>query len=306
MKRILGLLMVGVLMVGCGEKEEVKIPEVPETEVVQNEEVEEVQEEVEPVEEEPVKNEVVGHKVEIGIADEISGVNVEAYEIVKGTYTKYALNMEIENTNDFDVQVWSDVLVVNGAVDFVRHMIPVKAGEKLTYAMDLKNPEITEGEFEYIQEITLQLVVTGDSLPNMGVKGNRMVLETEYAGGDLPRPNEFGNLLFSEGGVSIYGTRVEDKKIPFDGVRLLVLNDVGQDIRVRVHDCIVNGEYIGTQEDMGLIPANSYALVYDTMDRSMMEKYGMTEIETVEIGFAFYNVEDGEMYYSIDPMAIWN
>jgi len=293
MKRILGLLMVGVMLVGCGSGEGF-------TEVDKVDKVDKVVE-VEEVEE-GIGAGFKEHSIVEGIEEAIQGISFRVIGIVPGHNTRYAMRLEIENKNDFNANLWTDRLVANGAVHFDRHLIFLQAGEKLEYDIEFRNPERFGGDFEYIEEVQVKFVVTADSLPVAGVHGEYHSLKTDYYTGNRTIPEKRGDMVFFNENLSIYGERIiaED----FDGIRLLVVNDVGADVNVRIRESLVNGKPIDTERNLGVIPKDTYALMYDRMNSFEMQKYGIDKIETIEIGFSFHNAETGDLYYYMDPVII--
>lgn len=307
MKRILGLLLVGVLLVGCGEKEEVKIPEVPETEVVQNEEVqeEEVQEEEEP--EVSVGESTNEEAIEVTPIDiEMEGVRIKIREIVRGVHEKYALRVELENTNDFDMSLWVTELGVNKNFANVSNFTDIPGGGSIEHKIDLFDSNMFTEEYEEIQEVLVKFDV-GTEFYVPGTTSERMILRPLDFEGEVAVPEATGSIVFVDGPVEVYVEELWDSSMDLTGLKVYMVNGLeGQDIDLRLHNTMVNGDYVDTEHRYGIIPPGYHILRHENFNEFEMQKRGFDRFESIAVVVSVFNADTGEHYYDHTPYNIYN
>lgn len=177
-KKILVLMMAAVLLVGCGKDEEIKVPETP---VVQKEQSKEALEEVEtPVEETSDIEEWEAKNIE-GVETEISGVTIRPFRVSPGMSSKYAIALDMSNSNEFDCYVWIVELVVNGyKTDQSESGFLLEANGGRGFLQDLVNLDLDNGGEGVIEEISMQFVVSANELPSEGIYGDPVIVTTEH------------------------------------------------------------------------------------------------------------------------------
>lgn len=287
MKKIIAVVVMSLALVGC--KDEAPKEMLPVESPSIGGEVEGVEKDKEPL-------------VEIveGIEAEVLGVHIRSKNIVAGQRSKYALELEIENTGFSGAMVRSDYVVINGIVSFTPIVADIPAEKTVLIKIDLENPDSVRGDFEFIMNVEMGLRVFTSGAEQKGNPTKNLQAFTRLGTmAGVSNIAKSGKLLYEGDGVSVYGEVLEDA-----GVRVTVENSGNEAIEVRALGVLVNGEEVGSSSNFGIIPPRRTAIVIDGFNPVMMEQKGIEVVEEAVYSLEIVNSVTGIKIADIGELKI--